>query len=166
VSGLCGNFPLDGNAHFLYICNDHSNGVPCVADSWAGTPVFGHRYRFRVQWGLTAINRWDYWLTDVTTGVTKKTWIASTWSDGWAAWWGGETHDNGSLMGSAHIGGNDVNMYWMQFYRPSVGAWTVVTDIDAGIDIKELGSQPSWYGYDIFNQNYTHDGVNIWTADH
>ena len=72
-------------------------------------------------------------------------------------------------MASAHIGGNDIAMYWMQYYRTSVGAWTVVTDISATQnppDFVEAGSQPSWYGYNIFNQNYILDGVHIWSADH
>jgi len=70
-------------------------------------------------------------------------------------------------MASAHTGGNDILMYWMQYFRTSVGSWSVVTDISAADgDIVESGAQPSWYGYTIFNQNYTADGVNIWSSDH
>lgn len=165
VPGHCGNLPLDGNLHFIYICNDSSNGVPCVADSWAGTPVIGHRYRFRIQYGLTAPNRWDHWITDLTTGVTKKGWVTSTWRDGWATWWGAETSDDGSMMGSAHVANNSLLYYWMQYYRTSIGSWTVVTDIDVPPDLAEFGGPPNWYSYGIFSQNYTDDAVNIYTLD-
>lgn len=49
----CGNVPADGSAHFVYICDDLSGGLPCDAGSWAGTPLWGHRYRFRVQYNQT-----------------------------------------------------------------------------------------------------------------
>lgn len=82
-------------------------------------------------------------------------------------WWGAETHDIGSTMGSAHISGNSLLMYWIQFYRTSVGAWTVVSSISAADDdIIEVGVQPTWYSYGIFSQNYTDDAVNIYTLDH
>jgi hypothetical protein len=167
---VCGtNIPPDGSLHFFYVCSDTSGGVPCDAKSWAGDPVLGRRYRFRVQYNQLGTGKWDYSIKDLTTGVTKSKSITSSWHNADGAWWGGENFDTGSIMASAHVGSNDIELYWMQYYRPSVGTWTVVTDISATQsppDFVEVGAQPAWYGYDFFSQNYSLDGVNIWSADH
>jgi hypothetical protein len=162
-----GGVPADGAMHFVYICDDLSGGLPCDAKPWAGTPVNGHRYRFRVQYNQTGTGHWDYSIKDYTTGITKSTKVTSHWHNADGAWWGGETHDTGSTMGSAHVPNNSIRMDWMQYFRTSVGTWQVVTDISAADeDIIEDGVQPWWYSYGIYSQNYTNDGVNIYTVDH
>jgi hypothetical protein len=161
------NIPADGNMHFVYICDDNSGGSPCLADGWAGTPVSGRRYRFRVQYNQTGTADWDYSIQDLVTGTVKKTKINSSWHNADGAWWGAETHQTGSTMGPANTSGNTIRMYWMQYLRASVSGWQVVTDIStADEDIIEAGVQPSRYSYGIFSQNYTLDGVNIYTVDH
>jgi len=161
------NIPADGNIHFVYICDDDSGGLPCLADSWAGTPILGRRYRFRVEYDQTGTNQWDYSIQDLTTGATKTKKITSTWHNADGAWWGAETHQIGSTMGPADTSANDIKMYWMQYRRNSVTGWQVVTHISAADqDIIEVGVQPSWYSFSIFDQNYTKDGVNIFTVDH
>ncbi len=166
---MCNNVPADGKQHFIYICNDNSGGVFCDANPWAGAPVTGRRYRFRVQYNQLGTGKWDYSIRDLVTGVTKTKSITSTWHNADGVWYGGENTDTGSVMASAHVGSNDIAMYWMQYLRSSVGTWSVVTDISATSnppDFIEVGAQPSWYGYTVFSQNYTLDGIHIWSSDH
>jgi hypothetical protein len=177
-SSPCNDVPADGNMHFVYICDDVSGGEPCLADGWMGaTPVNGRRYRFRVQYNQSGTGQWDYSIKDYTTGVTKTKKVTSHWHNGDGAWWGAETHDTGSTMGSEHVTNNSLNNYWIEYYRTSVGAWTIVTDISAADnDIIEdafwsdppnnPGTQPAWYSYGIYSQNYTNDAVNVYTLDH
>lgn len=173
----CGNIPNDGNTHFVYICDDLSMGVPCDANGWAGTPIAGRRYRFRVQYNQTGTHQWDYSIKDLTTGVTKSTKVTSHWHDGTGAWWGAETHDFGSTLGPCLCGGtNQINMYWMQYWRPSIGTWQVVTDITSTGTLDVVAyypttpptfvSQPSWYKNSVYTVNYNQDSVNIWTEPH
>jgi hypothetical protein len=166
---LCNDILADGTQHFTYVCNDVSGGTLCDAKPWAGTPVLGRRYRFRVQYNQLGTGKWDYSIKDLTTGVTKTKSIASSWHNADGAWYGGENTDTGSVMASAHSGSNDIQLYWMQYLSTTVGAWNVVTDISATstpADFVELGAQPSWYGYTIFSQNYTLDGINVWSSSH
>ena len=171
----CNDIPSDGKQHFIYVCDDNSGGVVCVADDWAGLPVNNRRYRFRVQYDQNGTGKWDYSIKDLVTGVTKSKSITSTWHNADGVWWGGENTDKGSVMASAHIGSNDIQMYWMQYLRASVGTWSVVTDISATSsppDFDEIATEPpgfthpAWYSYGIFSQNYTLDGINIWSSDH
>jgi hypothetical protein len=162
--GMCGNIPEDG-LHFFYVCDDNSNGVGCVADSWAGLPETGDRYRFKVLYD-SANDQWDYSIENVTEGWTKSKSISASWSQGNGAWWGAEDANTGSTLGPAHSGSNDINMYWMQYKRASVGSWQVVTDIEATNSVGEFGPQPSWYHEPVYNQNHTDDAINIWTELH
>ena len=167
--GTCNDVPADGAQHFMYACDDLSQGAICDASSWAGAPVTGRRYRFRVQYNQLGTGKWDYSIKDLSTGVTKTKSVPSHWHNADGAWYGGENTDTGSVMASAHVGNNDIEMYWMQYLRSSVGQWSVVTDISATQtppDFVEEGTQASWYGFNIFSQNYTLDGVNVWSADH
>lgn len=164
--GTCGlNIPADGNLHFVYICNDLSGGQPCLADGWAGTPILGRRYRFRVQYNQTGTGKWNYSIKDLVTGVTKSTTITSNWHNADGAWYGAETHDVGSTMGPQDVYG-DIDMYYMQYLRTSIGQWTVVTDIDNGIDLIRSSSPPSWYKTTIGSYVYTDDQVDWYTVAH
>ncbi len=177
-SASCGNVPADGDIHFMYVCDDLSGGTPCLADGWAGTPVMGRRYRFRVQYNQFGTGKWDYSIQDLTTGDTKTKSVTSHWHAGDLAWWGSESHDYGSTLGPKHLAGNGINMYWMQYYRSSVGNWMVVTDLDRDDDFVAISykfdaggnrvplTQPFWYTRSIADQNYNNDEVQIWTEDH
>ena len=174
---LCTGVPT-GAQKFIYICNDNSMGAICDATSWAGDPILGRRYRFRVQYNQLGTGKWDYSIQDLVTGITKFKSITSTWHNADGVWWGGENTDEGSVMASAHVGGNDIEMYWMQYFRSSVGAWNVVTDISSTSSPRDyvqcqisgsgcvIGGEPSWYGFTIFSQNFTNDGIQIWSSDH
>jgi hypothetical protein len=162
----CGNVPADGNLHFVYICNDMSGGTPCNAGSWAGTPVLGRRYKFRIQYNQSGTHQWDHSIMDTVTGVTKTTKTTAHWTAGTSDWWGAETHDNGSIMGAAHIANNDTNMYSMEYLRTTIGQTQIVTDIDRDVDLFENGPAVPWYSYNIYNKNFTNDGVNIWSSAH
>lgn len=174
---LCNDVPT-GAQKFIYVCNDNSGGVICDATAWAGNPVVGRRYRFRVQYNQLGTAKWDYSIKDLVTGITKSKSITSTWHNADGVWYGGENTDNGSVMASAHVGGNDIEMYWMQYLRSSVGTWSVVTDISATSNPPDFfecqvignvcvsGAEPSWYGFNIFSQNYTNDGIQVWSSDH
>lgn len=174
---VCNDVPT-GAQKFIYACNDQSEGVFFDATSWAGNPVLGRRYRFRVQFNELGTGKWDYSIMDLVTGTTKRKSITSTWHNADGVWYGGENTDEGSVMASAHVGGNDIEMYWMQYLRSSVGTWRVVTDISATSNPPDFvecqivgnvcveGAEPSWYGFNIFSQNYTNDGIHIWSSDH
>jgi hypothetical protein len=162
----CGGVPADGSAHFWYTCSDQSAGYPCLADSWAGMPVFGRTYRFRVQYNQLGTGKWDFSILNYYTGVTTYKSIASHWHLGDGAWFGAETGNTNSTMGPAHVSGSSIGMSPMEYFKPSVGAWRVVTDIVAGVDIEETYGSPSWYSYGVFSRDYTNDGANIYTVDH
>ncbi len=174
---LCTGVP-PGAQKFIYVCNDSSRGAICDATDWAGNPVLGRRYRFRVQYNQLGTGEWDYSIKDLVTGITKWKSIESTWQNADGVWWGGENTDEGSVMASAHVGGNDIEMYWMQYLRSSVGTWSVVTDISSTSSPRDyvqcqivgincvIGAEPSWNGFTIFSQNYTNDGIQIWSSDH
>jgi hypothetical protein len=166
ASQKCGDIPSDGDPHFMYICDDNSNGFACNADSWAGTPVFGRRYRFRVHYNQLGTGKWDYSIKDLYTGLTKWKSITSSWHLANGAWWGGEVNNQGSTMGPTHVGSNDINMYWMQYLRSSVGSWQVVTDIRAVGSLGTIGPHPSWYHEPTYSQNFSDDAINIWTELH
>lgn len=162
----CNNVANDGVSRFVFTCNDHNGGVPCDATSWAGTPVFGHRYRFRIQYNQDGTGGWNFSIKDNNTGITKTWRVTSTWSDGHAAWWGAETQDWGSTLGPCLCGGtNHFDMYWMQYLRAG-GSWQVATDSAAHSLFLRVGSYPAWFKQLNYNVNYVDDAVRVWTEAH
>jgi hypothetical protein len=164
----CGNVANDGVTRFVYTCSDHSSGSPCDATSWAGTPLFGHRYRFRIQYDQDGTGGWNFSIKDNTTGVTKSTRVTSTWHDADIAWWGAEVQDWGASLGPCLCGGtNHIDMYWMQYIRAG-GSWQVTTDSASHSTALRYGSYPpgSWYNQSVYDVNFTEDAIRIWTEAH
>jgi hypothetical protein len=162
----CNNIANDGVSRFIYTCNDHSSGTPCDATSWAGTPLFGHRYRFRIQYNQDGTGGWNFSIKDYTTGVTKSARVTSTWHDGDIAWWGAEDQDWGATLGPCLCGGtNHIDMYWMQYLRAG-GSWQVTTDSASHFTALRVGTYPTRYNQSVYNVNYTEDAIRIWTEAH
>ncbi|HEX5591002.1 MAG TPA: hypothetical protein VFX65_11990 [Candidatus Limnocylindrales bacterium] len=60
-----------------------------------------------------------------------------------------------------------MQMYWMQYSRVSVPAWTVAEPV-LTLGYREAGS-PAWPSYWVatqYDQNYTDDAQNIFTLLH
>ena len=168
----CGDsaFPIpnDGQVHFVYICNDVSDGLPCNADHWAGSPVLGDRYRFELQWTSAGC---VYSIKNYSTGVTKSATVPEDWEFGDGAWWGGEAYDQDSMLGPTAAGVNALKLYWMQYLRTATGSsWQVAEPVSLNecADVLHYctGSWPSWFGGTVYSQNYTSDAVNIYTSAH
>jgi hypothetical protein len=163
---------VDGRAHFVYTCSDISMGQPCDAGSWAGTPMGGRRYRFRVE---HVSGTWKYSIKDYSTGITKSTTTTAHWSTGDGAWWGGEDIDYGSQLGPKDIDG-DVDMYYMMYKRTSLGSdWWIThpnSDTRCALALSDPTSchndaWPSYYKASIYNVLYSDgDGLRFWTIAH
>lgn len=159
--------PSDGTLHFVYTCHDNDE-VACVADTWAGTPVVGDRYRFRIE---KSSSNWLFTLSNITTGSTPKTKtiVRSTgFNYGNLVWYGAENYDVGSILGSKSASTDKIHMYWMQYHRSSISGWqvaepvTTVGFIQSNFNV----SWPSWWWARDYSQNYTNDAQDIWTEAH
>ena len=166
----CGNsltgIPTDGHLHFVYICDDATNGAPCLADSWVGhTPTYHDRYRFTIEESGTS---WLYTIEDVTIGWTKTHTIprSSSFGEGNLVWWAAETHDLNSQLGTGQASASMMNMYWMQYYRVSLGAWYVAWPDKQYVAYPTGSYWPTYWVGSVFSQNYTNDAQNIWTKLH
>lgn len=153
AGATCGDstFPIpnDGKPHFVYICNDVSGGNPCSADHWAGAPIVGHRYRFRIE---ISGGTWKYTITDKGTGIAKTASIPADWNLADGAWWGGEATDSYSMLGPKNTDSPQVDMYWMQYLRNATGGnWQVAHPDTRKCQVGlspgcSGGSWPSWFG--------------------
>ncbi len=158
--------PSDGLLHFVYICDDDSGGVPCLADGWVGgAPEYHDRYRFRIE---KSGSTWLYTLQNITEGWTSTKSIprSSGFSQGNLVWWAAETYDQNSQLGTGQASASMMQVYWMQYYRTSLGAWYVAWPDQQYISYPAGYSWPSYWRGDVYNQNYTDDAQNIWTILH
>lgn len=157
--------PSDGQLHFFYVCEDNSGGEICLADGWAGMPVPGHRYRFRIE---HSGSNWLYSLKDLTMGTAAVTAaIDRTFEFGNLIWWGAETTNKASMMGSGQAGGSMLHMYWMQYLRQSIPAgWQVAEPTQTWYLSPPGIAWPTYWDSDNYSQNYVDDAQNIWTQSH
>ena len=166
-SGSVGSpVPADGALHFVYICNDASGGDPCLADGWLGhTPTYHDRYRFRIE---KSGSTWLYTIQDVSIGWTKTTAIprSSAFTQGNRVWWAAETYDRNSQLGTGQASASMMQMYWMQYYRPSLGVWKVAWPNVQYIEKPSSVTWPNYWTGSVYNQNHTDDAQNIWTVLH
>jgi hypothetical protein len=155
--------PNDGSLHFVYMCSDHSGGMPCNAGAWAGLPVLGHRYSFEIVG--QANGTWYHSIRDISAGtVAKTTTIPRTWTNGDGVWWGGETYDSNSMLGPTDLD-TQVKMYPLEYLRVSIG-WSIAHPVTIFDQLPIGGSWPSWYRSGPYSQNYTNDAINFWTLSH
>jgi hypothetical protein len=168
----CNNqIPNDGSTRFFYTCNDHNGGGICDATSWAGSPLYGRRYRFRIQYNQDGTAGWNFSITDLSSGVVKKSRVTKSWNQSARAWWGAENQDLGSTLGPAlGDGNNQINMYWMQYLRASIGSWQVVTglsDTNTVLGVSSPLTPPAtFYRAGIHTVNFSQDTLYIWTDPH
>lgn len=168
--GCPNGMPNDNAYHFMYICDDMSGGAVCQADKpltgWTGPPEDGLRYRFKIVW--QSDNTWRYTIKELASGVTWSTTIPAHWHDGDTAWWGPESHNTHSGMGyQDNAQGWRENMYWMQYYRQSVGNWQVTTGDVIDHETQPLGlAWPTYWQDQVYDQNYNGDAANWWTTNH
>ena len=151
------------SVHFVYICADYSGGATCNADSWAGAPIVGHRYRFKIVWHGGS---WEYTIKDLTAGTQRSTSIAAHFRYGNTVWWGGENKNSSSTFGPPSGATYDTNMYWMQYYDDAVAGWTVIDHNNAMTKSSSTYAWPSFWQDTIYSQNYPNDALNLYTVLH
>lgn len=121
-----GGVPCDNVPHFVYTPDDYVGGTVALADGWAGTPVVGHRYRFKIEKAVAS--SWSYCIRDISASTAYRcTSTARTWeSDARRAWWGTETNNTANALGPKCC--DDVSMYWMQYRFGDSSSWLVTED--------------------------------------
>lgn len=162
----CNGVPADSKVHFFYNCHDNSS-LPCLADGWFGSaPILGHRYAFEI----TVVNSsWTYMIRDVAVGTWKTATLAAMhWSAGTGVWWGGENHNEWSMLGPGSTA-PDVFLSSMEYHRPST-SWVVISPSihKTGVNEDTGGSVawPTWYQGTLAEWTNPNDSINLWTNAH
>ncbi len=156
---MCGqNVPSDGKIHFVITGADNCSGCFQKADAWAGLPILGHRYRFRV---TSTSTTWTYCIRDLTDDLPYKCepgGQAATWTAGNQVWWGTETRNTASLMGPKDP--QAIVMTYMQYSKTADPNWTVTTDSTIA---KSGVPHPGAYHNFLFDNDYNNDGLESHT---
>ncbi|MEP7378060.1 MAG: hypothetical protein ABI725_00705 [Chloroflexota bacterium] len=133
--GQCGYVPnctaYGSGLHFLYTEFDSYQGELHLADGWyGGTPVVGHRYRFKITSIVEMGNpKWRYCIRDMTTGQAyvchnrPRTWGRDY---GTYVWWGAETKNDHSQIGGG--GALELTEYQAQFEYQGEWWWVDTWD--------------------------------------
>jgi hypothetical protein len=158
VGAACNSvIPDDGKVHFVYTPDDTSGGLLALADGWSnGAPTVGHRYRYKI---TSDSGSWTFCIKDVS--ISAPYYCKSkpqTWSEGTLVWWGTETQNTQAGMGPCSCGGgNDLNMYWLEYSNPANSGWWVAENLS--MQHTQL-PQPARYANWTYDQNYTKDAMN------
>jgi hypothetical protein len=163
----CNGIPNDAHVHFFYNCADN-DAKPCLADGWFGaTPVLGHRYAFQV--AMVSFN-WQYAIKDLTANSPwkYKTVTIVHWSTGGGAWWGGENHNEWSMLGPGSTA-SDVWLHALEYHRVSTG-WVSINPTIHKDAVNENSGQtlgwPTWYIGQLAEWSNPNDTLNFWTNAH
>lgn len=121
----------------------------------------GHRFKIYGSFNPTV---WHFCIQDNTAGTSYHcTTIVRHWTYGDLAWWATENKNTASAMGPCYCGGgNDIDMYWMQYSTAYDSGWSVTTDNVVG---RTDGSPVYWHSY-VYNANYSNDAFRSHTDDH
>ena len=119
-----GGLDCDNGKHFVYTLHDNTSGAAVDADSWAGTPQMGDKYKFRILRKSSPTDQWEYCIMNVTDGTGYNCILRPRHWESKLVWWGAENQNTMSAHATLHFSPPlHINMYGMDYNYLGAAPW-------------------------------------------